>query len=243
MAEVASKTGFNIIFATGLYHQHLGGAPYWLFRQHLEPDVETRLAKLFITELTEGVASTGVKAGVIKVATFKPPFTDYEKMVFRAAATASIATGAPITTHTEAILGEEQVKFLTALGVPAHKIIIGHSCGTSDNSYHTAILKTGAYIGFDRFGLERLRSDEDRVESLATLIGQGYSSRLILSHDCVWCWRGLSGPAPTRTDAATDDGSMRLTRVITPLLLNRGITQGQIDSILIDNPRRYFAGT
>jgi phosphotriesterase-related protein len=242
MAELSAMSGFNILFATGLYHRHFGGAPYWLFRQLYDPDIESRLAELFVIELTEGVSKTGIKASVIKVATHNPPFTDYEKMVFRAAARASNATGAPITTHTEAVLGDEQILFLSSLGVPPHKIIVGHSCGTSDFNYHKAIVDRGAYIGFDRFGLEVIQADAVRMESLVKLVNEGYAARLIISHDCVWCWRGLHKPRAIAAQAQAAHGSMRITRVIAPLLLGMGVTRQQIDSMLIDNPRRYFSG-
>jgi phosphotriesterase-related protein len=243
MAEVSAKTSFNIVFATGLYHQHFGGAAYWLFRQLYDPDIESRLSELFITELTEGVGATGIKAGVIKVATHNPPFKDYEKMVFRAAARASNETGAPITTHTEAVLGDEQIALLTDLGVPAHKIIVGHSCGTSDNKYHKAIVDGGAYIGFDRFGLEAIAPDAARVEALVKLVQQGYQSQLIVSHDCVWCWRGLHVPPKLTEQRMAQHGSLRFTRVIAPLLLKAGLSSAQINAMLVDNPRRYFAST
>lgn len=242
MAEVASRTGFNIVFATGLYHHHLGGIAYWSTKFSVDPDAEKRLADLFIRELTEGVQGTGIKAGVIKVATAAPPFTDYEKTIFRAAAKASLATGAPITTHTDAILGDEQLAYLTSLGVPAHKIVIGHSCGNADHDYHMKIVQGGAYIGFDRFGLEIVQPDTVRVESLLKLLRKGYSAQTVISHDSVWCWKGKMLPAALLEQIAAGHMSMRFTRVIAPMLKEAGITEAEINSMLIENPRRYFSG-
>ncbi|MGZ5930979.1 MAG: phosphotriesterase family protein [Rhizomicrobium sp.] len=242
MAEVASRAGFNIVFATGLYHHHLGGLPYWSFKFQYDPDAEKRLADLFIKELTEGVQGTGIKAGVIKVATASPPFTDYEKTIFRAAARASLATGAPITAHTDAILGDEQLAYLTSLGVPAHKIVIGHSCGNADHDYHMKIVNGGAYIGFDRFGLELVQADSVRVASLVKLLQKGHSSSVVISHDSVWCWKGQMLPPALVKQMEEGQMSMRFTRVITPMLKEAGISNAIIESILTDNPRRYFGG-
>ena len=242
MAEVASRSGFNIIFATGLYHHHLGGTAYWSHKFQLDPDAEKKLADLFIKELTVGVQGTGIKAGVIKVATAMPPFTDYEKTIFRAAAKASLATGAPITTHTNAVLGDEQLAYLTSLGVPAHKIVIGHSCGSGDHDYHMKIVTGGAYIGFDRFGLEIVQQDSVRVESLLKLMKKGFGPQTVISHDAVWCWKGGMIPDSLIAQIAEGQMSMRFTRVITPMLKDAGVTQAEIDSILTENPRRYFAG-
>ena len=59
---------------------------------------------------------------------------------FEAAAKASAATGAPITTHTDnGTVGDVQQRLLTDEGVSAHRIVIGHSCGTSDHDYHMKI--------------------------------------------------------------------------------------------------------
>ena len=242
MAEVGSRAGFNIIFATGLYHHHLGGTAYWSYKFQYDPDAEKKLADLFIKELTEGVMDTGIKAGVIKVATAMPPFTDYEKTVFRAAAKASLATGAPITTHTDACMGDEQLAFLTSLGVPAHRIVIGHSCGSSDHDYHMKIVNGGAYIGFDRFGLEIIQQDSVRVESLLKLLKKGAGAQVVISHDSVWCWRGHMLPKTVLEMVESGGQSMRFTRTIAPMLMEAGISKAQIESMLTDNPRRYFAG-
>jgi phosphotriesterase-related protein len=242
MAEVASRAGFNIVFATGLYHHHLGGLPYWSYKFQYDPDAEKRLADLLIKELTVGVQGTDIKAGVIKVATAMPPFTDYEKTIFRAAAKASLATGAPITCHTDAVLGDEQLAYLTSLGVPAHKIVIGHSCGSADHDYHMKIVSGGAYIGFDRFGLELIKPDSVRVESLVKILKKGYAASVVISHDSVWCWKGQMLPPAVLQQVEGGHMSMRFTRVITPLLKDAGVDDAVINSMLTDNPRRYFAG-
>jgi phosphotriesterase-related protein len=242
IAEVASRTGFNIVFATGLYHHHLGGSPYWSMKFAYDPDAEKKLADLFIKELTQGVGDTGIKAGVVKLATAMPPFTDYEKLIFRAGAKAALATGAPITTHTDAVLGDEQLDYLKSLGVPAHKIVIGHSCGSGDHAYHRRIVDGGAYIGFDRFGLEIIRPDAERVESLVKLLKTGAKNQVVISHDSVWCWKGNMLPRALLQEMETGHMSMRFTRVIAPKLREAGVSQADIDSMLTENPRRYFAG-
>jgi phosphotriesterase-related protein len=241
MGEVAARTGFNIICATGLYHHHLGGMPYWSMKLAYDPDGEKILTDLFIKEITEGVQGTGVKAGVIKLATAAPPFTDYEKTIFRAGAKAALATNTPITTHTDAILGDEQLDYLKSLGVPAHRIVIGHCCGSPDHDYHMRIVNGGSYIGFDRFGLELVRPDEGRVESLLKLLGKGATNQVIISHDSVWCWKGRMLPQSAIEQMDAGGMSMRFTRVIAPMLKKAGISEAQIETMLTENPRRYFA--
>src|SRR5688572_4221761 len=92
MAEVASRTGFQVICATGLYKESEGGTAYWHFRKNFGPVVDA-MAELFVRELTEGIGSTGIRAGIIKVATGPGKMSDYERQIFEAAAKASVATG------------------------------------------------------------------------------------------------------------------------------------------------------
>jgi phosphotriesterase-related protein len=242
MAKVAQKTGFQIVCATGLYKQAEGGVPYWHFRSNFGPQVDA-MAELFIRELTEGVGETGVRAGIIKVATGLGEITEYERAIFEAAAKASVATGAPITTHTDSgTLGDVQQQILTEAGVPAHRIIVGHSCGTSDHAYHMKIARGGSYLGFDRFGLDAVHPDVERVAALAKLIRSGAGDRLVVSHDSVWCWRGE--PIPPQVLATMNEtwNPTHFSQRIVPQLKNAGVEDAEVERLLVDNPRRFFAG-
>ncbi len=243
IAKVAQKTDFRIICATGLYKEAEGGAPYWKFRASFGAGADS-IAELFINELTEGIGTTGVKAGIIKVATGHGQVTDYEKTILQAAAIASKETGAPITTHTdEGTLGDEQQKILTGHGVPAHRIIIGHSCGTDDHDYHMGLVNGGSYLGFDRFGLDFLFPDEKRVSSLLRLLEVGAASRVVVSHDTVWCWRAAPIPDPKMfEELAAQWMPTHFIERIVPRLKDGGATDEQIDTMLVENPRRFFAG-
>jgi len=124
MAAVAQESGVRIICATGLYKEDYGAPAYFKFRAQFG-DAVKEMADLFVHELTEGVGSTGIRAGVIKVATSAHKITPYEELVLRAAAAAHLATGAPITTHTdEGTMGVEQLDILTGAGVAPTAIIV-----------------------------------------------------------------------------------------------------------------------
>jgi phosphotriesterase-related protein len=243
-AEVAQKTGFNIVCATGMYKEEDGGMPYWHFRGRFGSIVDV-LAKMFIHEITVGVGDTGIKAGIIKVGSGPNGISTHERNVLQAAATAAIETGAPITTHTdEGKHGDEQQAILLGLGVPAHQILIGHSCGTVDHDYHLKIVHGGSYLGFDRFGINTITPDEQRIAALVALLKKQHERQLFVSHDSVWCWRGE--PLPEHIvkmiDYSVYANPTHLHRNIFPRLLERGVTQKQIDTMLIDNPRRFFSG-
>jgi phosphotriesterase-related protein len=243
MAKVAQRTRFTIICATGLYKEEEGANAYWKFRAGFG-DISAALGELFARELTDGIGGTGVRAGIIKVGTGHHTLTKYEQQVFAGAAHAAVETGAPITTHTDqGRFGDDQQAFLTERGVPAHRIVIGHSCGTSDHDYHRRIAERGSYLGFDRFGLDMLIPDDERVAALLRLVRAGHGQQIVVSHDTVWCWRGE--PIPSREILTQMEKVWNpthfLTRIV-PKLRDGGATDAQIEALLVDNPRRFFAG-
>jgi len=242
MAEVASRTGFNILCTTGLYTEELGAATYWRMQQNMNSDADKYVAEGYIKEITEGIADTGIKAGLIKLSTGNAPLSDYDAMLIEAAGHAALATGVPIISHTEAVLGDVQQERLTAMGVPAHRIIVGHSCGCADFDYHLKIATGGSYLGFDRFGLEMVLPDSTRIVSLARVIDAGAGDRVVISHDTVWCALGSFIPEDKFAELGVNNSPLHFTNVIMPQLLEADVTQAQIDTMLIDNPRRYFAG-
>lgn len=240
-AEVSQASGVQIVCATGLYKEESGAAPYYKFRGAFA-DTVAEMTETFVREVSDGIGDTGIRAGLIKVATGPHQVTDYEKMVITAAARAHKATGAPITTHTdEGTMGREQLAILTAEGVDPRRVVVGHSCGSADLRYHVDMLDTGATLGFDRFGLELLHPDRLRLAALIGLLGIGFERQIVLSHDTVWCWRGRAMPIPVETLAPHWDPRHVLLHIV-PALRDAGVAQAKIDAMLIDNPRRYFAG-
>src|SRR5688500_3505804 len=91
LAEVSLKSGMQIVACTG---QHLY-PPAALANRTTE-----ELTEYFIKEIERGIDDSGIKAGVIKVATDRDGVTDTVERALRAAARASKATRVPIATHT-----------------------------------------------------------------------------------------------------------------------------------------------
>lgn len=242
-AQVAQETGLQIICATGLYTEESGGAPYWKFNANTGGGLSS-IAELFVREVTDGVSGTGIRPGVIKVGTGHGAISNYEETILHAAAIASNETGTPIMTHTEqGQLGDQQQKILTSNGVPAHRIIIGHSCGTTDHNYHMHIVNRGSYLGFDRFGVEPLMPDADRAKALMALIDKGKLRQLIVSHDSAWCWRGDPiGSPEIKAYITSIANNCHFHDNIIPLLKSMGATDRHIETLLVDNPRRFFTG-
>lgn len=246
LKEVSEKTGVNIICSTGYYFEEEGSPAYWKFRASLG-DVSGELYELFHTEITEGVCGTGIKAGVIKVGSSKGEITDYEKMIFKAAAEVSRDTGAPIITHThEGTMAPEQADFLIANGADPKRIQIGHMSDNLDLDYQEDTLKRGVYVSWDRMGLQGLAGcpmDEDRYKVLIELIKRGNANKLMISHDTIMTWLGRPLNLPEAAlPLVANWHPTHLFKNIIPALKQGGVTDEQIKTIIEDNPRRLFNG-
>ena len=93
------------------------------------------IADLWVREIEQGIERTGIKAGIIKVAT-SDPITEQEELMLRASARTHLRTGVPITTTThtppESRIGEEQVRILKEEGVEPHNVYVGYTNHTLD---------------------------------------------------------------------------------------------------------------
>jgi phosphotriesterase-related protein len=246
MADVADASGMRIICTTGVYFEEQGLT--YTFRNLPFED----MVAIFVKEITEGVGDSGIKAGAIKCATGAPHISDYERRMLTAAAQASLATGVPIITHTQdGCCGPEQLEIFTGEGVPAHRCLIGHSDGNADHAYHRRIVDGGAYIGFDRLGIEAMQPDATRVECIAKLVDAGFTDRVCLSHDSTcggWLGRPVFGPGlvidPTiMLERATKTWNpTHLFLRIMPMLHEAGVDEKAVSTMLDENPTRWFEG-
>lgn len=241
--EVSAKSGVNIVAATGLYKEELGAAAYLKFRSQIF-DVASEVYDTFMTEITKGIGDSGIKAGVIKVATGYGAISTYEEWVLRAAARAQKETGVLIITHTEkGTMGPEQADFLIGEGADASKIVIGHMGGSPDIAYHMAVLDKGVCISFDRFGIEVEAPDTLRKACLIGLLGIGHADRIVLSHDYISYWLGRTTALPDEAKAILPNWSYtHVFRNIIPELKQSGVSDDQIDAMMVKNPRRLLAG-
>ena len=130
--------------------------------------------------------------------------------------------------------------------------LIGHCCGNPDPEYHRRVVDGGSYIGFDRIGILRLQPDEVRADNLVKLVRSGHRAQIMMSQDrhCGWLGkfaRQLSAQEQAHIDAQRAAGNWPppYTYMFTdfiPMLKQRGLSDHEINSILLDNPRRFFAG-
>jgi phosphotriesterase-related protein len=235
----------NIICSTGLYTEHEGAPTYFKTRLvWYGTDISKMISGLFIKEITEGIGKTGVKAGVIKCGTSGGgKISPYETAVLKAAAAAQKATGVPIITHTEAAGGVEQAELFLSQGADPKKVMIGHVSNNKDIEYHKAILAKGVYIAFDRLGLEIITPTDVIVKNVAELCKQGYAKQIMLSHDTVNFWLGRQIDTPEAVLKALANWRIDyISENIVPALKAQGVTEDQIKTMMVDNPKNLFLG-
>ena len=246
LKKISEATGLQIICATGYYYEGEGAPPYFKMRQGLG-SAEEEIYEMFKIEITEGIAGTGIKPGIIKLASSKDEISEYEKMFFRSAARVQKETGIVILTHTqEGTMGPEQAKLLIEQGADPSKIIIGHMCGNTNPDYHKEVLGQGVRIGFDRFGIQVLVGapfDQERVATLMTLIDEGYENQILLAHDSVNIWLGRPPVMNEQVTQIMENWHpAHIFKNILPTLRENGITEKQIEKMLGVNAISLFAG-
>jgi phosphotriesterase-related protein len=238
--RVAAQTSINIIVATGLYTYN--DVP--LYFRYRTPDSGTEgrdpMTDLFVADLTEGIAGTGVKAAFLKCCVEEEGLTPGVERVLRAVARAHVITGAPVMVHTHPASqsGLVALRVLGEEGVDLSRVQLAHCGDTGDLDYLTELADTGCLLGMDRFGLDILFPFEQRVDTVVALAETGYADRMVLSHDasCHIDWF----PAGLAPVMAPNWHFTHLLDDVLPALRERGVTGEQIDTMLVANPRRFF---
>lgn len=240
VARVAERTRVHLVAATGWYTSNVLPVYFRFHGPGLAIDGPDPLVELFLRDIREGIAGTGIRAAMIKVMTDVEGFTPDVTRVMAAAAATHEETGVAIATHSHPASrnGLEQQAFLVEHGVAPDRIVIGHCGDTTDLVYLTEIMDRGSTIGMDRFGMEHVLPDADRVRTVAALVDAGYADRMVLSHDAAFyshvtppAWRAVAAPR-WRMDT--------IHRLVIPMLREAGVRDASLRTMLEDNPRRLL---
>jgi len=252
MAEVARQVGINLVCATGFYYEdECRGLPFYWRQRYPE-----EIAELFIAELERGVGGTGIRPGVIKVATGRTVGA-HDRKVFAAAAISAQATGTTVITHTEhSQHGGEQQRLLAEGGAELGRCLIGHLDTLSVDEL-LGLAQAGSMLSVDRIGWDVLGDDAHRADLVAAMFAAGRADQLCISQDRVstyWSPRPQFWVPPGKKDyvanirvpALIRDGTAKgyayLFTHFIPRLVDRGLGDGEIRKLLVDNPRRLLGG-
>ena len=247
--RAAEMTGINILVCTGLYWTEFPWFRYYDDTQFQTID-EDFLANLYIRELTQGIQGTDIKAAYVKCATdLFHGFSPTNVAMIRSCGKAALATGASVFCHSNshARQGLEQQRILTEeIGVPPHRVYLGHAFTSGDMEYVEELIKKGSYVGCDQLGFAMLCPLATVAKNLAKIIHKDktYIDHIVLSHDSAMrsdFALALNPKGRTSENPVVGDYH-EVFEVLPRLLEKEGVGQEELDKMLIDNPRRFFEG-
>lgn len=243
LQEVSRGSGVQIVAVTG----------HWLTpTPSFEARTPDELADFFTLEIERGIEDTGIKPGVIKAASGGDGMTPFQEKVFRAAARASKRTGVPVTTHSDARHrgGEQQASIFEQEKLDPGMVCIGHSDESADFAYLAGLARRGYMLGIDHLfygmssmggGTNGIPKWEERAGMVKKLIDAGLNDRMLLATD--WMF-GIS-ISPTGTMDVLNErnslGNLFNVRNTIPYLRRLGVTEEQIRTITVLNPRAFLA--
>jgi phosphotriesterase-related protein len=241
MRAVAEQTGMTVVPCTGIYsYDYL---PHYFVNR--DADV---MAEHFLHDLERGIQGTDIRAAFLKCAADAAGVTENLEKVHRAAARASVQSGAPIMAHSMPAVatGPRQLEIFEEEGVDLTRVQIAHCGDTEDVDYIERLLAKGVYVGLDRYGLEVFLPIEKRNATVAELLRRGHAERIMISQD--FC-PTIDWIPPELGEIAVSQGAIRnwsMTLVfdeVIPALREQGVfDDAALQTIFVENPRRWLTG-
>jgi len=234
--RVSERTGLHMIVGTGYYQRVYH--PDDMDRRTVD-DITRTIVRDVAVGIHDGVRQTDVRAGVIgEVGINGGPLTPNERKSMRAAARASRLTGAPVMIH----LGGEGAEKHAILDIAAEEgvdlghVILGHCDGIAeDTPFMLELLRRGVFVAFDNLGREPAVAAPSRTavaaEAVPRLLEAGYEDRVLLSQDI--CWK-------TSLKAYGGVGYTFIQDQFLPRLRELGVTEAQVEKLMVANPRQAF---
>jgi phosphotriesterase-related protein len=238
--RIAAQVDVNIIVATGVYTYDT--VPFYFLHKGpaLGPDFPEPMIDMFVRDLTVGIPGTSTRAAFLKCAIDHFGLTPDVERIMRAVAKAHRQTGAPITVHThpESRTGLEVHRVMSEEGVDPARVVLGHSGDSTDADHLAELADFGYILGMDRFGIDVSSPFDARVGIVAELAKRGYADRMVLSQDAAcyidWIDQDL------KPVVLPNWHFLHIENDVLPALRKQGVTDEQIDQMLVANPRRYF---
>ena len=236
LRRISEAMGINIVAASS----HSDAPP-----EYVDDLTIDQLADELVKAVVEGFEGIDIRAGIIGEVLTSWPLLPTEEKALRAAARAQVRTGAALSIH-PSCWDKEALPLLDIVeseGVAPRRVVICHLDHVMDVEYHKSIAARGAYVEYDRCGIERYGGDlerdlklfprdTERVAGIIELIASGYLSQIVLSQDvCMKIeLKRYAGP-----------GYGHILRHVAPMMRRMGVSEGDIDTILVSNPRAMLA--
>ena len=238
LARISRRTGLNILMGSGYYF----GAS---LPRGFEAKTEEEITDEIVRDITIGVANTGIKAGYIGEIGTSWPIDPREIKSLRAAVKAQKITGANLNIHPGQAeqAAFEVLKIIEDAGADLSRTTMDHiDRAVRDPKNRLRLLEKGLTLEYDLFGREGyyplqqrlidLPTDHQRINEIIELIKAGFIKQILISSD-IW------NKHQRRTYGGW--GYDHILRNVLPKMRVKGITDEQIHTLLVDNPRRVFA--
>ncbi len=248
LRKISKETGVHIVSSTGYY------MPFTLSDTVKKMSIREMVDKI-VKEIEIGYDGTDIKAGIIGEVGAVGEMDEFEKKILEATAIAQKITGAAVTLHTacpNVIYSSEHnlswgqrtqwvLDYLERCNADLSRVIVGHADVDVKTTIqeHIEVLKRGAVLEYDNFGQEHAYDNENtygfsdwqRVQNIAYLINCGYVDQLILTTDL---WQKIQ---------YTEYGGWGFAHIkenICPMLLKNGVTEQQLQRMLVKTPQRLL---
>ena len=222
LRQVANLTGLNIVMGGGYYIKSL---------HPLDMDERTveELAQGMIRDVTLGAEGTSIRSGIIgEIGVGGKPLSANEMKSIHASARAGRATGAPILFHAGG-RGEEKFTVLDAVaseGLDLNRVINGHA-PFWNLPLSRRLLERGVYLEFEMIPPYM----HPGLRNIVQLIQEGWAHRLLFAHDV---------GHKHQLKAYGGWGYSYVMEFVLPELKRQGVTDDQIEKIMVGNPRRVL---
>jgi phosphotriesterase-related protein len=237
LARIARATGLNIVMGSGYY---LAASLPKGFEDLSQEEITDEIVR----DIAEGAGDTGIKAGFIGEIGGSWPLDPRERKSLLAAVDAQKLTGAYLNVHPGQGEGAvlEQVEIMDKAGADLSRVCMDHmDRAVRDPKNRFKILETGVTIEYDLFGREGyyprqqrlidLPTDHQRINEIMELIEAGYLGQILISQD-IW------NKHQRRRYGGW--GYDHILRNVVPAMRAKGMSQTEIDAILIENPKRML---
>jgi len=243
LTRISRATELNIVMGSG----------YYVDTPHMKPLLDSKtpkaIAKEIANDITIGVGDTSIKSGIIGELGCSYPLKENEKKVLQGGAIAQQETGTALWVHPgrneEAPI--EEIEVLKDAGADLSRVVICHMdrCGYLLEN-RMKMLAAGCYVEYDVFGFEGyytarvalseghlpdLPNDVGRIKEIKQLIEMSHISQILISQDIGYkTWLVSYGGW----------GYAHILREVVPLMKIYGITSEQINTIMVENPKRLL---
>jgi phosphotriesterase-related protein len=239
LRTISEKSGVHIIASTGFHRMIFYPEGHWIYSTGADA-----LTRLYLTELTGGMYIDGdaifpekqidCRAGQIKAALDAGEFTPQYQKVFTAAAESARESGSALMVHIEKDSDPLALSdFLSRQGVSLNRVIFCHmDRAVPDIGVHREICTRGISLEYDTIGRPKYHDNEQEARIILKLLKAGYEKQLLMSLDT------------TRARLRSYGGNPGLDYILVsfiPLLLSKGVTEGQLRLFFVENPGRIFA--